>query len=73
MNLLSPLQKYSSNSDEVSMLEGYIWSFTYGSVEDHKEGSRHWIRNRGPVVETYVCDLPLIRITLGDPEVGKVC
>ena len=51
------LQGYTSNDHEKAMLESYIKSFRTGSVDDHKEGSRHWIRDKGPIVETYVKQL----------------
>ena len=42
----------ASNSNESNMLEDYVASFGTGSIESHKNGSRHWIRNKGPIVET---------------------
>ena len=54
------LQGYASNAHEKAMLESYIKSFRTGSVDDHKEGSRHWIKNKGPIVETYVKELAFL-------------
>ena len=51
------MQGYASNAHEKAMLESYIKSFRTGSVDDHKEGSRQWIRDKGPIVETYVKQL----------------
>ena len=38
----------------IGMLEDYIKSFKDGCVDDHKNGSRHWVKNKGPTVETYI-------------------
>ena len=47
-------QDYAANDTEYKMLEHYNQSFTSGNLSDHKDGSRFWIENKGPVVETWV-------------------
>lgn len=45
-------QEFVSNDNELSMLKNYIHSFNTGSINAHKDGSRFWIRDKGPIVET---------------------
>ncbi|KAJ8266167.1 hypothetical protein GJAV_G00126710 [Gymnothorax javanicus] len=51
---LEKAKAYAANESQVRMLEEYSRCFTFGSVDAHKEGSRHWIRDKGPIVESYI-------------------
>ncbi|KAI0320104.1 aflatoxin-detoxifizyme [Amylostereum chailletii] len=51
---VSEAKKYAANENQTAMLEGYIKSFSTGSIEDHKEASTHWVKDVGPVVESYI-------------------
>lgn len=49
---LEKAKEFASNDTEKSMLECYAKSFQGGKVDMHKEGSRFWIKDKGPVIET---------------------
>ncbi|KAH7888205.1 peptidase family M49-domain-containing protein [Phlebopus sp. FC_14] len=51
---LQEAKKYTANETQTAMLEGYIKSFETGSIEEHKKGSTHWVKDIGPVVESYI-------------------
>ncbi|XP_062867238.1 dipeptidyl peptidase 3 [Trichomycterus rosablanca] len=51
---LEKAKDHASNENQSRMLEEYTKSFTYGSVDAHKEGSRFWIKDKGPIVESYI-------------------
>jgi len=45
---------HCANATQTAMLEKYIESFQLGSINDHMDASRHWIKDTGPAVESYI-------------------
>ncbi|KAG6897567.1 hypothetical protein C0992_000155 [Termitomyces sp. T32_za158] len=54
INALQEAKKYAANEHQTAMIEGYIKSFETGSIQDHKDASKHWVRDVGPTVESYI-------------------
>lgn len=51
---LRKAKEYASNQTEKDMLDRYVEHFRTGSLNQHKDGSRLWIKDKGPAIETYI-------------------
>ncbi|CAE7107469.1 unnamed protein product [Rhizoctonia solani] len=47
-------KSHAANEHQIKMIEGYIESFKSGSIKQHKDASTHWVKDVGPVVESYI-------------------
>ena len=61
---LTEARKHALNSDEDAMQAEYVKAFHDGSMQAHKDSQRHWIRDKGPMVE---CNIGFIE-TYRDPS-----
>jgi len=43
-----------ANQHQKDMILKYIEHFNSGDVEAHKDSQRHWIKDKGPIVETNI-------------------
>lgn len=51
---LTEAKKYALNDEEDAMHADYIKAFHDGSMNAHKDSQRHWIRDKGPMVESNI-------------------
>ncbi|KAG6909722.1 hypothetical protein DXG01_015924 [Tephrocybe rancida] len=54
VDALQEAKTFTANENQTAMIEGYIKSFQTGSIQDHKDASKHWVKDVGPVVESYI-------------------
>jgi dipeptidyl-peptidase-3 len=51
---LERAREHAANENQVAALDGYISSFSTGSQSAFIAGSAAWVRDKGPVVESYI-------------------
>ena len=51
---LTHAKKYAANVEEEAMMADYITAFHDGSMYAHKDSQRHWIKDKGPMVESNI-------------------
>ena len=52
-NLLKA-KEFALNQNESNMIQEYVGHFRSGDLDRHKAGSRFWIKDKGPIVESYI-------------------
>ncbi|KAJ3796999.1 aflatoxin-detoxifizyme [Lentinula aff. detonsa] len=51
---LEQAKNYTASPHQTKMIEKYIDSFNTGSIQDHKDGSTEWVKDVGPIIESYI-------------------
>lgn len=54
VDALKEARKHVANDTQGAMLDSYVKHFSEGDLDDHKESQKHWINDKGPVVETNI-------------------
>ena len=65
---LTMAREYAANDNQSNMLQHYVKSFNEGDLNEHKEGSRFWIQDKGPIIETYVFVFFFLQYPLTDVD-----
>ena len=69
--LLREGTKYAANETQKKMLGLYAECFESGDLNKHIEGSREWIKDKGPVVESYIGFIESYQDPMGTRGNGK--
>ena len=47
-------ERNALNETQKRMIGKYVRHFRTGNVKHDKEGSRYWVKDKGPTIETYI-------------------